>query len=234
MRDREVAAERILFRRAERVVTNGSDALLRPSSDRPRGTPSCTTSSPARPATERGDLDDHLIHRDNTFGTPEEDAFAATSRSTHCFTTSRRFVIDSSRPRRSARARRAVDRRSRRAAARRSGAHCCERSRLRRGSTLRSSRRWSTPSAPIGTRSRRPRCRGCSRSTTRFCARARRRSVPRPGRGRAARADLGGAASRRHRRALEITRCARCVSPAFESTPDTFTNAILLGACWCL
>ena len=79
------------------------------------------------------------------------------------------------RPRRSARRHRALDRRSRGAASRGSGADAARRSRWPRGSTSRSIRRSSTPSARIATRSRKARRRGCSRSTTRFCAPARRR-----------------------------------------------------------
>ena len=74
------------------------------------------------------------------------------------------------RPRGSARRRRALDRRSRRPAARGSGAHAA-RDRARRAARLhdRAAAARRDPHAPR-TRSRRARRRGCSRSTTRFCA----------------------------------------------------------------
>ena len=86
-------------------------------------------------------------------------------------------------------------------------------------------------SARIATRSRRARCRGCSRSTTRFCAPDRRRR-------RSARWPTSGCSSRSRRSCTTAppTRCgdrsprSTPIAAQFESTPDTLTNAILLGS----
>ena len=139
----------------------------------------------------------------------------ATSRSTRSSTTSPRFRSSTTSAASTICAPASCDRSAiRRSASAKIRCGCCARSRWRRGSTSRSIRRSSTRSAPTATRSPAARRRGCSRSTTRFCARGSRRAdIPRPGGARAARADLRGAAPRRRRAALAIARRARRVPP---------------------
>ena len=135
------------------------------------------------------------------------------------------------RPRRSARRHRAIDRRSRRAASRRSGADAA-RGRARGAARLHDrAELLACDPRRIGTRSRRARRRASSRSTTRFCARARRR--------RPSAAWPRSACSSRCRPSCIAARTIRsggslaaldAYRRRFESTPDTLTNAILLGS----
>ena len=118
-----------------------------------------------------------LIHRDNTFGTPEEDAFRRDFTINALFYDIGTFSIidyvggledleDAADP---------LDRRSRACASSRTRSACCARSSSRRASTSTSISRSSRRSRRTATRSPAARRRACSRSTSRFCARARRR-----------------------------------------------------------
>ena len=148
--------------------------------------PSRSTSRPAEPTDEERTYaeeatpehrraararNDRLIQRDNTYGTPEEDAFRRDFTVNALFYDIGTFSIidyvgglsDLDAP---------VDplhRRSRASASSRIRCACCARSSSRRGSSSRSTSRSSTRWRSIATRSRAARRRGCSRSTTRSC-----------------------------------------------------------------
>ena len=184
--------------------------------------------SAAAPATN----DRPLIHHDNTFGTPEEDAFRRDFTINALFYDIATFSIIDYVGGLEICAPASCDRSAiRKSAFSRIRCGCCARWRSRRGWISRSIRRSSTRSSGIGTKSRAARRRGCSRSTTRFCARGRRSR-------RFAAWPVPACSSRSPPNCTAARRC-RCGSRSprldayrrrFESTPETLTNAILLGS----
>jgi poly(A) polymerase len=183
------------------------------------------------PTTPEGE---HLIHRDNTFGTPEEDAFRRD------FTINALFYDIANfdhrlrrRPRRSARRAGPLDRRSRRPAEGRSGAHDPRDALAARLdftieptllASIRAHRQEIAKSC----------CRGCSRSTTRSCGRDRPRR-------RFAASPKSGCCSRfrrsctRARPSRSGRRSPRSIPTAAASTrpPSRCRTASCSAACWC-
>ena len=174
---------------------------------------------------------EHLLHRDNTFGTPEEDAFRRDFTINALFYDIATFSIidyvDGLEDLRAGIVRSIGDPEVR---------FLEDPVRMLRAVALAArldftidadlSRRFGS----IATRSRAARRRGCSRSTTRSCARDRGEDLPRAGGARAARAGVGRAprgADEPLWRSLAAVDAYRRDSTA---TPETFTNPVLLGS----
>ena len=200
---------------------------------RPRPATTRRTPQPTAIATPtpRRRADDHLIHRDNTFGTPEEDAFRRDFTVNALFYDIGTFsIIDYVGGLEDLDARHhPLDRRSGRALPRRSGAHAA-RGRARRAARVHDRRADPRRDRrPSRTRSRAARRRGWSRSTTRSCARATREEAFRQLRATGLLKAITPELAARRRCALAVARRARRYRARFEAAPDTLTNAILAG-----